>query len=61
MFIFPLAGSDWNKIIKIRVRKKTATSGALQSLSRGKKLAQIYHPFLRLFFYFPSHLKKKIK
>jgi hypothetical protein len=41
MFIFPLAGTDWNKIIKIRVRKKKVTKGPLQSLSPEKKLGKI--------------------
>jgi hypothetical protein len=59
MFIFPLAGTDWNKIINIRVRKPAAR-GALQSLSPGKTFPNI-SPLLMAIFYFPSRLKKKMK
>jgi len=44
MFIFPLAGTDWNKIINIRVRKEQPQE-ALYNHSPREKLGQIYRPF----------------
>jgi hypothetical protein len=59
MFIFPLAGTDWNKIINIRVRKKLSQE-ALSNRSRREKTWLNITPS-NGDFYFTSGLKRKIK
>jgi DNA/RNA-binding domain of Phe-tRNA-synthetase-like protein len=60
MFIFPLAGTDLNKIIKIWVRKKLSQEALYNRCRRGKTWPNI-SPLLMATFHFPSGLKMKMK
>jgi hypothetical protein len=59
MFIFPLTGTDWNKIINIRVQKKLPQE-ALYNCSPREKTWPNISPLPIAIFYFSSRLKKKI-
>jgi len=60
MFIFPLAATDWNKIINILVRKKLPQEALYDRCPREKNLVKYITPSNGDFL-FSSCLKKKMK